>query len=201
MLILIDGYNLMHAKGLMPAGRAPRGLHEARSRFLDAVAAQLGPARAAVTTVVFDAADPPKRTPLGRFREMAVVYAVGDENADARLETLIQAHATPKKLTVVSSDRRVLEAARRRKARCLNADQFWSGRLEAGLKPEPPPAAPEPPPGQRDRWLREFAGVEDELRRAEEAPGGGAGILLTQDEVDAIAREISSETKPPPRKR
>ena len=53
---------------------------------------------------------------------MSIIFALGDENADARIEQLIAAHSAPKSLTVVSTDRRVRQAANRRKARSITSE-------------------------------------------------------------------------------
>lgn len=203
MRFLIDGYNLMHAKGLMPVqgARSPRGLLDARARFLDQLAAHLGPLRAALTTVVFDAADPPRQAAERmRHREMEVVFAVGDENADARLEALIQAHPSPRALTVISSDRRVLEAARRRRAIRMTADVFWAGGLEApnGREVKPSDAPRETADGD---WLAVFTSVDaDETSKDDTAPGS-LGFAPTQAEIEEIARQVGAESRIPRRKR
>ena len=85
----------------------------------------LGPERCRETTVVLDATTPPADFPLESvYQGLNLVFALGDENADARIETLIAAHSAPKSLTVVSSDRRIRQAAQRRRARSLTADEF-----------------------------------------------------------------------------
>ncbi len=125
---LIDGYNVMHAAGWLGPRLGREGFRRARRRFLDDL---VGGTRAGSvrrdTTVVFDASAPP-----GRFRArrpaiagLASVFALGDENADARIEQLIAEDSNPKTLTVVSSDRRIRQAAARRQCRSVTADEFW----------------------------------------------------------------------------
>jgi predicted RNA-binding protein with PIN domain len=194
MRILIDGYNLMHAKGLLGKERRPAGLHHARRRFLDAVAAVLGPLDRAGTTVVFDAAEPPSGGARETtYKEMTIVFAVGDENADARMEALIAGHPSPGKLTVVSTDRRVQEAARRRGAKSVDSDGFWSMRARIE-RPRPAAAASERAEAGDNAayWEAVFAGADDPLREGE-AAGGVGEAMITQEEIDRIAREVERE--------
>ena len=123
---LIDGYNVMHAGGRLGPKLGREGFRRARRRFLDELAQALGPLIAAETTVVFDASVPPGDfPPVSTYRGLTVLFALGDENADARIEQLITEHSNPKTLTVVSSDNRIRLAASRRRARSLTAEKFW----------------------------------------------------------------------------
>ena len=126
MLWLIDGYNLMHAAGAIDGREIRRELFERkRRRFLNELADALGPERCQQTTVVLDASTAPADFPLETvYQGLNLIFALGDESADARIETLIAAHSSPKSLTVVSSDRRIRRAAQRRRARTLAADEF-----------------------------------------------------------------------------
>ncbi len=76
------------------------------------LAQTLGPAVAAETTVVLDASVPPGDFPSeSNYKGLSVLFALGEENADARIEALIRADSSPKALTVVSSDNRIRLAA------------------------------------------------------------------------------------------
>ena len=116
---LIDGYNLMHAAGALDGREIRReSFRRKRRRFLSDLADALGPERCRETTVVLDASTPPADFPLETvYQGLNLIFALGDENADARIEDLIAAHSAPKSLTVVSSDRRIRRAAQRRRAR------------------------------------------------------------------------------------
>jgi predicted RNA-binding protein with PIN domain len=208
MRILVDGYNLMHAKGLMPRGTRPAGLHHARRRFLDALAVALGPVASAETTVVFDAAHPPPERPDAmRFGGMSVVFAVGEGDADSRIEALIARHSVPRRLIVISSDRRIRRAAGRRGARSIDADTFWSAPRRAvadvatGPAPEARPGsvAPEGPPdlAERRRWAETFADADAALAAAGAAPGDVSGFAPTDEELRRIAREVEAEEREP----
>ena len=115
----------MPSSGRKERGFRPSAFRLQRRRFLNLLADCLGADRARQTTVVLDAKSPPADFDLeANYKGLTLIFALGDENADARIEMLIAGHSVPKSLTVVSSDRRVRRAATRRKAQCLTSDQF-----------------------------------------------------------------------------
>jgi len=201
MRTLIDGYNVMHARGLMDRVFGPDGLRQARHRFLVELAAALGPVEAALTTVVFDAADPPAdRSARQTVKGITAIFAVGDEDADARIEAMIAAHPNPKRLTVVSTDHRIRKAAQRRRTRVLTSDLFLADLSDRKPKRrvEPSPQTAESSERQRglttaesDHWLSVFAhvvdepGVADALRASDFVP--------TDEEIARIEREVRNE--------
>jgi predicted RNA-binding protein with PIN domain len=202
MRLLIDGYNLMFALGLMGGKFGPDGFRKVRLRFLNDLAAALGPVEAHQTTIVFDAADPPFHVPHElTHKGLTVLFAVDEESADDRIESLIAHHSAPKTLTVVSSDHRLREAASRRKARAVTADDFCT-ELEDRRRRKPA-EAPEPPsaeerarlhgltPEEADFWLAAFADLaaEPETRAALR----GDLPALTDDDIARIQREVEEE--------
>ncbi len=206
MLWLIDGYNLMHAAGALD-GREKRrdSFHRKRRRFLSDLADALGPERCRETTVVLDASTPPADFPLKSVHQgLNLIFALGDENADARIEDLIAAHSAPKSLTVVSSDRRIRRAAQRRRARTLSSDEFLNlrERFQTAKRHETRsqnPATPRSP--DRDsplsaeeaaHWMAEFGGL-DAAPETREAFSPGA-TLLTDAEIARIQKEIDNES-------
>jgi predicted RNA-binding protein with PIN domain len=202
---LVDGYNMMHAGGLADPRLGREGFRRARRRFLDEISGAFGPENAREMTVVFDANVPPADFPLStRYNGIAIVFALGDENADARIEQLIAQHPNPKALTVVSSDNRIRLAAVRRRAKAMKAEEFWvridSLKEEKVVKPrgEHQPAAPasdeaqEPAPGEAAYWLETFGNLP-EIKELEESLGS-KHQLLTDAEIAEIEREIERET-------
>jgi predicted RNA-binding protein with PIN domain len=202
---LIDGYNLMHASGAAGDPKVgPAAFRRRRRRFLNELAADLGVERARETTVVFDANSPPPDFALETsFKGLNLIFALGDENADARIEKLIAAHFSPRSLTVVSSDHRIRRAARRRKARALTADQFldqldrWrtersERRVDATSHRHETTDRDRPVSTEEAAyWLEEFGELDN---AAESHPSiAGDAPLLTDAEIARIQREIDGE--------
>ena len=203
---LIDGYNVMHAGGRAGPRLGREGFDRARRRFLDELADAMGPDRAAATTVVFDANLPPRDFPLETtYHGLHLVFALGDENADARIEQMIGQDSNPSKLTVVSSDRRIRLAAARRRARPMTAETFWDWIDELRERPAGTagarPVGPESPPArdpreamtpeERDFWLATFRDLgEDPETRQDLAPHAA---LLTDAEIAEIQRQVDGE--------
>jgi predicted RNA-binding protein with PIN domain len=202
MQTLIDGYNLMYELGLLEKRVGPVAFRKARNRFLNRLAEGLGTDASCQTTVVFDAREAPRHLPReSNHKGLTVVFADEDEGADARIERLIAAHSVPKSLTVVSTDRRIRQAAARRKARTLTADAFWQ-QIEspAPRSASPPALTPEEEsrvhglaPGQAAEWLETFR--ELEARPETEEALGRDSTILTDDDISRIAREVDDEER------
>lgn len=158
MQILIDGYNLLHAAGVFGETRGPGGFEASRRALLDALARLLGESRGKAT-VVFDAADAPPGLPARGIHDgIQVVFARDYPSADALIEDMLEEHASPSSLTVVSADNRVIAAARRRRAKAVPSGE-WFAELRAAARHTPQPETKPPPPGsdfEVERWLREF---------------------------------------------
>ncbi len=200
MPTLIDGYNLLHALGWIDPSREAGDLRRARAALVRRVRRSLPAEEVAQTTIVFDASDAPPGAPQEfRDRGLAVRFAAGYEDADAMIEELIRAAPDPQRLTVVSNDRRIQRAARRRKATPLGCEE-WLDRIERGGPRRPPRKADESPPSQEKLaaeevayWLAEFGDITSEVfepsreddtvcaeEPADEDPSGGK---LSADEL------------------
>jgi predicted RNA-binding protein with PIN domain len=151
--LLIDGYNLLNAVGVMPPHDRPAGLEQSRRALLDFLADKLEPREVSRTIVVFDAAGAPPGLPRQvTYRGLLIRFAPRTTDADTLLEELIQADTAPRRLTVVSSDHRVQRAAKRRRARAVDSDVWFLETLRRHRShPEPhgptsaPPLNPFPP--------------------------------------------------------
>lgn len=197
---LIDGYNLMHAVVLLPGQKLGKdGLRRARNAFLTRLADRLGAFEASQTTVVFDAAEPLANLPRNTTHKgLSVLFASEAVDADEEIEKLIAAHPAPRKLTVVSSDRRLQVAAARKKASFIDADTFWdrlqhpSQQAHEARPPAPASRERQTPPADRDFWAQAFEEVEQmpELKSLREQQ---AETLLTDAEIARIQREVDHE--------
>ncbi|MCC6511610.1 MAG: NYN domain-containing protein [Pirellulaceae bacterium] len=174
IVLLIDGYNLLHATGAVGVSRGPGGLARARDRMLAQIAAGLTESQRLLTQIVFDAKRRDSQNNESIVRGMTVTYAVGFDEADDLLEDIIRHHGKPQALTVVSSDLRVQRCAKARKANVVGCDQ-WLMQLMDGkpvqssiAQAQRPTEPKELDPSERtdadlklsaeevDKWLREF---------------------------------------------
>jgi hypothetical protein len=130
MPLLIDGYNLLNAAGILARGRGPGSLERARQALLNTLVESLPEEEVQRTTVVFDASESPWGVAKqSNHRGIQVRFAAKDDDADTVIEELIKADSAPKRLTVVSSDHRIQRAAKRRKATAVDADQWFADLL------------------------------------------------------------------------
>jgi predicted RNA-binding protein with PIN domain len=152
-MLLIDCYNVLHET--MPpvlAGLDEGGLCIAltQSRF-----------RAQEAVVVCDGRPKPLRVSESPVDAVQLVFSGPHRTADDVLITLIEGDSAPRRLTVVSSDREIRKAARRRRAHSMASATFinqLAGSL--GRKPRAHPnAKPDAgamTPHQVQQWLETF---------------------------------------------
>ena len=110
--------------------------------------------------VVFDGTGPPDKTGFDNIRNLEVLFAGLRTDADTVIEDKISASTAPKRLTIVSSDRRLRSAARTRKATSVKSDVFWNDVQKQLSRKRP---AKEPTEkrqglneGETDQWLEFF---------------------------------------------
>jgi predicted RNA-binding protein with PIN domain len=172
MRYLIDGYNLLHAIGLLGGQVGPQRLQTARLALLSQLHGWLG-AETAGVTVVFDAARAaPGAVPEDHYQGIHIWYAL-DGQADDLIEELIQNDAAPQQLTVVSDDHRVQNAARRRRCPVLGCMDYLDALDQRRQQPRTLPADGHAKPEgvsaeETQHWLREFADLvnDPKLREA-----------------------------------
>ncbi|MBQ4144687.1 MAG: NYN domain-containing protein [Thermoguttaceae bacterium] len=174
--ILIDGYNMICALGILPGlgGRRalPVGkLAGARTSLLKLLANDLSEPYRRQTTVVFDALEPPKMVPDSfRYEGIEVVFSRGYDTADEYIIELILAQKRNADWMVVSSDHRIQNAARRRRMVFFDSDEWFYDRMPEPVKspPKPIPKPKEKPekPSCEDAayWLSVFGGCDDETQ-------------------------------------
>jgi uncharacterized protein len=167
MRYLIDGYNLVHALGLLHGKIAPAGVEVARRSLLIRLleAPGLDPTK---VIVVFDAERAPPSTPAGQeYHGIRVLNALRQQ-ADDVIEDLIEREPQPKQLAVVSDDRRLKDAARRRHCVSLGCLDFLEVIQQPPKTSRARPAAEgsEKPdqlsPEELRLWCKQFGVEEDE---------------------------------------
>ncbi len=127
MALIIDGYNLLNAVGILSGASGPGNLQRARGALLNFIATSLPLDQRKRTAVIFDAGpEAPRGLPrIVSDREMTIHFASQYDDADALVEELILADSAPRSLTVVSSDHRIQRAAKRRRARSVDSDRWY----------------------------------------------------------------------------
>ena len=164
MSLLIDGYNLLHATGIVGRGSGPGSLQRSRLALLNFLAESIDPAEVPRTTIVFDAHEAAGLPQVVEHRGMSVRFATKYESADELLEELIRADSAPRRLVVVSSDHRIQRAAKRRRAKAIDSDVWYAellrGRRERNEASAQTPGRPPVPLLEEDvnYWLRQFGG-------------------------------------------
>ncbi len=135
MPLLIDGYNLLRVAQRQEsmASLDEAGLLRILTEYLRRTRNR--------GQIVFDGIGPPDKTGLADLTNLEVLFSGSVHDADTVIEEKIQSSSAPRSLVVVSSDRRLVAAAQRRKAVSIRAESFWQavGKL---LQKEPP--RPEP---------------------------------------------------------
>jgi uncharacterized protein len=143
MSLLIDGYNLLNAAGILGRGRGPGSLERARQALLNTLVESIPADEVPRTTVVFDASE----SPWGVARQqkhqgITVMFASRDDDADTVIEELIEKDSAPKRLTVVSSDHR---SSARRNAAVQPPSIATSGSPNSSATAPPDRLRPQPP--------------------------------------------------------
>ena len=156
MPYLIDGNNLIYA--LADAGR-----QVGRSGLCNLLMPLL---TGGTVTTVFDGPPPPGQMVRQIEQTGITVKYSSDRPADEVIIEHIQANSAPRRLTVVSTDREIRQAARRRRCQSVTSQDF--AILLEKLAQAPTQRSPSEPPEKTDGlggkhvdgWMKEF-GFED----------------------------------------
>lgn len=175
-MLVVDAYNVLHVTGVLPQRLAGLGVADlirliARSRY----------ARRKLTVVCDGGGG--TRSSGAKLGHARVLFSGDHEEADDLIERLIDRFAHGGGLSVISSDKRLRKAARRRRAESIPSDAFLAQLVEDESRPAVPgePAFTTEVPLDAysvAHWLAEF-GLEApdpatkprEVRSAEPAPG------------------------------
>lgn len=178
MTYLVDGYNLLHAIGLLHPRLGPHGLEKARLGLLGYLSGTYG-SKATTVTVVFDAHHaPPGSDDELDYQGVHVRFAVHHPEADDLIEFLIRHDSAPRQLTVVSDDHRLQQAARRRRCHVLGCLDYVEelNRLRHSREKSRPEAEKRDrlSPAETERWLAEFGDLDNapELKAMEPFDSG-----------------------------
>ena len=75
--------------------------------------------------VVFDGGGPLRKDDFESVTNIEIIFAGFHKDSDSIIEEKIRANTAPRRLTVVSSDRRLRKAAAMRKAAAIKSEDFW----------------------------------------------------------------------------
>jgi uncharacterized protein len=75
--------------------------------------------------LIFDGSGPREKNAYENLSLLEVFFAGAETDADTLIENKIKADSAPKRLIIVSSDRRLRKAALIRKAVSIKSDEFW----------------------------------------------------------------------------
>ncbi|MHC4541086.1 MAG: NYN domain-containing protein, partial [Planctomycetota bacterium] len=110
--------------------------------------------------IIFDGTGPPDKSGFDAIGNLEVLFAGLGTDADSVIEDKIKASTAPKGLTIVSSDRRLRQAARTRRAMAVKSDVFWTQlqkQLSRKKKPREPAAKRQGlSQSETEQWLDVF---------------------------------------------
>lgn len=120
-MFIIDGHNLLHTIFKLEGDSesiSDVALCRILSRYFK-LTSEKG-------EIIFDGTGPPDKSGFDDISDLEVFFTGLKTDADTVIEDKISASTAPKKLTIVSSDRRLRSAARMRKATSMKSDAFWN---------------------------------------------------------------------------
>ena len=124
-ILLIDGYNLLHAAGMAQHEYRPGDLLRCRTRLLKWLLEKLSSAEIRAATVVFDARDPPPDRPAQVvISGLRVLFANPEGDADVFIQNWLSRHPSPRRVTLVSGDRALQRAARGCGSKTISSNDF-----------------------------------------------------------------------------
>jgi len=137
-MLIIDGHNLLYSIHKVEEDSeviSDVGLSRIIDRYLK-LTGQKG-------EIVFDGTGPRDKVIFDRMDAVEVLFAGMGTDADTVIEGKVKAHTAPKRLTIVSSDRRLRRAARARKATSVKSEDFWNSvqKQLSRKRPKREPAA------------------------------------------------------------
>lgn len=137
MPIIVDGYNLFHTVK-KTAEEFESLLEKQLCLILSAYLERIND----YGWIIFDGTGPADKTSFEDLAGLEVFFAGPETDADTIIEEEIIASTAPKRLWVVSNDRRLRSAARKRKAVSVRCETFWKEimkQLTRTVKTSPEP--------------------------------------------------------------
>ncbi len=157
-MFIIDGHNLLHSIEKTDEGSESISdvqLCRIVGRYLKLIGEK--------GEIVFDGTGPRDKSGFDNISNLEVLFAGRATDTDTIIEDKIRANTAPKRLTIVSSDRRLRKAAQATKARVVKSQAFWNNlqkqlSRKKGIR-EPAAKRQGLTDGETKQWL-EFFGLE-----------------------------------------
>ncbi len=155
MPFIVDGYNLLHF--IQKASEDFGAITDVQlCRIISEYLRQISEKG----EVIFDGTGPRDKTGFDNINNLEVFFSGLRSDADTVIEDKIKANTAPKRLTIVSSDRRLRDAARKRKATVVKSQVFWDNvqkqlSRKARVK-EPREKREGLNEGETEQWLKIF---------------------------------------------
>ena len=157
-MFIIDGHNLLWA--IQEADDGSESISDVQlcrivGRYLK-LAGEKG-------EIIFDGTGPRDKSGFEDISNLEVFFAGLGTDTDTIIEDKIRANTAPKRLSIVSSDRRLRKAAQVRKATAVKSELFWSNlqkqlSRKKGIR-EPAAKRQGLTDGETKQWLK-FFGLE-----------------------------------------
>jgi len=183
MPLIIDGHNLLWSiEKTSPVGSTPNKRRDRLNKYertSNGASEEFGPITevrlcqivgrylkltGGKCEIVFDGTGPADKSGFDNINNLEVFFAGVGTDADTVIEDKIRASTAPRRLTVVSSDRKLRDAARARKATVVKSQVFWSNllrRLSRGKRIREPTAKRLGlSESETEQWLK-FFGLEE----------------------------------------
>ena len=189
----------MHAAGIARRSYGPGDLERCRNQLNRLLTDLLGRNSLSRTSVVYDAFE--STSDANRSQDHAglhVLFAPKGTDADTEIERLLNQHSSPKQVLVVSSDHRLHKAARRRKANCVDSEDFLAGIQSSADTDIRQPQRPLPQENvsgttaeeELQNWADEIEGQENQKDPTSK------GRAFTDEYLKDIQRELDDEKLP-----
>ena len=157
-MFIIDGHNLLHSIGKVDEGSESISdvqLCRIIGRYLKLIGEK--------GEIIFDGTGPRDKSGFDNISNLEVFFAGLGTDTDTIIEDKIRANTAPKRLSIVSSDRRLRKAAQARKAMAVKSEVFWNNlqkqlSRKKGIR-EPAAKRQGLTDGETKQWLK-FFGLE-----------------------------------------
>ncbi len=161
MSLIVDAYNVLHCTHILPARHALMSVEQLCRLLAES------PWRTGRMAVVCDGAKPALVD--DRPGDVELIYAGGGRDADSLIERMVAEADAPRELVVVSNDRRIQRAARRRKAKAMASEDFLRDLVRPITRQSDEPVKPREVE-DAEGWLEEFGLDENALPPVRQTP-------------------------------